>query len=142
MVCQRCLLNTMSNRTMLASTDCGTDNHRFISQRQYKRKLRKDCPSYATIERKSMKIKKNGEKSNSKDEDDVDPDAAPSGINHAPQPSPGGRSHDGVQQECLAISIIGVCVMTTPGVSLLMASLPAPLPLPTTKASSRPCNDN
>ena len=74
MVCQRCLLNTMSNRTMLASTDCGTDNHRFISQRQYKRKLRKDCPSYATIERKSMKIKKNGEKSNSKDEDDEEMD--------------------------------------------------------------------
>ena len=64
----------MSNRTMLASTDCGPDNHRFISQRQYKRKLRKDCPSYATIERKSMKMKKNGEKPNNKDEDDEEMD--------------------------------------------------------------------
>ena len=63
-VCQRCLLNNMSNRTLLASTECGADNHRFISQRQYKRKLRKDCPSYATMERKGSKSKKNGEKNN------------------------------------------------------------------------------
>ena len=68
MVCQRCLLNTMSNRTMLASAECGADNHRFISQRQYKRKLRKDCPSYATMERKGSKSKKNGGKDDEKDE--------------------------------------------------------------------------
>ena len=70
MVCQRCLLNTMSNRTMLASTECGADNHRFISQRQYKRKLRKDCPSYATMERKGSKSRKNGGKEHKKDEDE------------------------------------------------------------------------
>ena len=69
MVCQRCLLNTMSNRTLLASTECGADNHRFISQRQYKRKLRKDCPSYATMERKGSKSKKNGGKDDGKDEE-------------------------------------------------------------------------
>ena len=74
MVCQRCLLNTMSNRTLLASTECGADNHRFISQRQYKRKLRKDCPSYATMERKGSKIKKNGEKNNKKENEDTDQD--------------------------------------------------------------------
>ena len=68
MVCQRCLLNTMSNRTMLASTECGADNHRFISQRQYKRKLRKDCPSYATMERKGSKVKKNDDEKNNKKE--------------------------------------------------------------------------
>jgi hypothetical protein len=62
---------------MLASTEeCGADNHRFISQRQYKRKLRKDCPSYATMERKGSKIKKNGEKNNKKEIDDADQDTA------------------------------------------------------------------
>ena len=68
MVCQRCFLNSMSNRTLLASTECGADNHRFISQKQYKRKLRKDCPSYATMERKG-KNKKNGGTDNNSEGD-------------------------------------------------------------------------
>ena len=80
MVCQRCLLNNMSNRTLLASTECGADNHRFISQRQYKRKLRKDCPSYATMERKGSKNKKNGEKNNqNSDNGEKDPDTDTTG---------------------------------------------------------------
>ena len=49
--CQRCLLNTLSNRTM--SLDCNelVNSSRFISQRQYKRKLKRECPSYATMDR-------------------------------------------------------------------------------------------
>ena len=49
--CQRCILNTLSNRTM--SLDCNEliNRERFISQRQYKRKLKRDCPSYATMDR-------------------------------------------------------------------------------------------
>ena len=55
MVCQRCFLNTMSNKTLLTTSEC--DQHRFISQRQYKRKLRRECPSYVTMERKPSKKK-------------------------------------------------------------------------------------
>ena len=82
MVCQRCLLNTMSNRTLSAASECAADNHRFISQRQYKRKLRKDCPSYATMERKGSKIKKNGENNNRKAEEDEDLDQDTAGKDH------------------------------------------------------------
>lgn len=57
--CQRCLLSTLSNRTM--SLDCNelVNSSRFISQRQYKRKLKRDCPSYATMDRAKKKNKEN-----------------------------------------------------------------------------------
>ena len=60
--CQRCLLNNLSNRTM--SLDCNelVNSSRFISQRQYKRKLKRDCPSYATMDRAATKkVAKNEE---------------------------------------------------------------------------------
>lgn len=61
--CQRCLLNKMTNRTL--SLDCdevwlSAQQHRgrFISQRQYKRKIKREAPSYVTLERKRSGDKK------------------------------------------------------------------------------------
>ena len=65
--CQRCLLNTLSNRTM--SLDCNEliNSSRFISQRQYKRKLKRDgTPSYATMDRSKKRSLENAKDENPK----------------------------------------------------------------------------
>ncbi|CAB4066047.1 ANKS1 [Lepeophtheirus salmonis] len=72
--CQRCLLNSISNRTM--SLDCegfwtSSGQARLISQRQYKRKIKRDTPGYVTLERRRGDKKTNKIHVN-KVEDEVD----------------------------------------------------------------------
>ena len=55
--CRLCLLSSLSNKSLDegGSGQDGCEKHRIISQRQYKRKLRRDCPSYVTLDRKNSK---------------------------------------------------------------------------------------
>ena len=59
--CQRCVLNSISNRTL--SRELGTSGDRFISQRQYKRKIRRESGregGYSTLDLRTERKLSNG----------------------------------------------------------------------------------
>jgi len=57
--CQRCVLNSMSNRSLNIHCDGEQGKDRFISQRQYKRKIRREVPKgsvkYSTLDLRAEK---------------------------------------------------------------------------------------